>query len=1009
MKKRTVLVVDDQFINRHILGKILSNEYDIIYAENGVQALDKLRKYPELISAVLLDIMMPVMDGYEVLRELSKDPVLSKIPVLVSSQKDGEEAEVQALSLGAQDFIAKPYKADIICHRLENTIRLRETAAMINKVERDEVTGLYSKQFFIDKVTEYLQQNPDQSFDLICVGIERFKLINETFGIRKGDEVLNYVAKIISGIEPDIGLCGRFSADEFYLLLSHRENYSTDTFSYWDQKLIKAPVDMDVRIHWGIYEISTNDLSVEEMCERARLATNQNKGKYDVKFSYYDESIRNEILEEQFIVTNMERALEQKQFHVYYQPKYDLRSEMIAGAEALVRWIHPEKGFMSPGAFIPIFERNGFVTKLDRYVWEKVCDDLHCWMELGNPPLAISINVSRADLYNPKLTDILLELVAKYKIPLHYLHLEITESAYTNNPQQIIAVVNHLRKLGFIIEMDDFGSGYSSLNMLAEMPVDVLKLDMRFIQNEAKKTAGKGILSFVISMAKWLNLAVVAEGVETGEQIATLRSMDCNYVQGFYYARPMARDDFWELLRTSPITDMVCTNKSIEQFVQQEEPERQRSVSNREMLIVDDIDVNRAVLAGTFMDEYKLVEKENGQEAWEYLQAHYQDVEIVMLDLLMPVMDGFQLLDKIRSEENTRDIPVIITSQGDAESEQRALQLKADDFIAKPYKPDIIRRRVHNALASYELKRVKDDKGVTGDINGVVSGEKAQEYMNTLKPHFDIVRLVDPRQTMVCESGGDCNLHSCFSVWGRHSRCNNCISLKSLEKQDRQSKLEYSEHGLYFVISEYVPYYDRGAVIEMVTRLEDEYVDNVFDKDMLYMKLDKIHQQLEYDELTGVYNRRHIDKYFGSYIENAARRGVNLGIAMADIDSFKQLNDKYGHVAGDEIIRQVAQLLKNNIAVSKGDFVARYGGDEFMIVCGNIASDVFVKRMQTITKLVEHISIHEGENGDIGLSAGCVTLEEYPNFTANDFIKCADKRLYAAKESGKGRVVYKEE
>lgn len=710
MKKRTVLVVDDQFINRQILGKILREEYDIIYAENGREALDKLREHPELISAVLLDIMMPVMDGYEVLGEMSKDSVLSKIPVLVSSQQNGEEAELQALTLGAQDFIAKPYKADIICHRLENTIRLRETAAMINKVERDEITGLYNKQFFIDKVTDYLHQNPDKQFDLVCMGIERFSLINETFGLQKGDEILRYVANVLKDIEPDIGICGRFTADEFYLLLSHRESYSTDTFAYWDEKILDAPIDMDIRTHGGVYEITNDTISVEDMCERAHLATNQNKGKYDSKFSYYDDSIRERILEEQFILSNMERALEQHQFQVYYQPKYDLQTELIAGAEALVRWNNPEKGFLSPGAFIPLFEKNGFVSKLDRYVWEQVCKDLHLWIQSGNQPVAVSINVSRADMYNPKLKDILLGLVESYEIPIQYLHLEITESAYTTNPEQIIAVVKQLREIGFIIEMDDFGSGYSSLNMLAEMPVDVLKLDMRFVQNEAKKTAGKGILSFVISMAKWLNLAVVAEGVETDEQIAMLRSMDCNYVQGFYYARPMQLMDFEELLQSAPTTEMVCTSKSSEAYAGEQLSENVHPLSDKVMMIVDDIDVNRAVLASTFMDEYHIVEKENGQEAWDYLQENYEKVEIVMLDLLMPVMDGFQLLSRIRSDQNMKDMPVIITSQGDADSEQRALQMKADDFIAKPYKPEIIRHRVHNALASFELKKLKEER-----------------------------------------------------------------------------------------------------------------------------------------------------------------------------------------------------------------------------------------------------------------------------------------------------------
>ncbi len=238
---------------------------------------------------------------------------------------------------------------------------------------------------------------------------------------------------------------------------------------------------------------------------------------------------------------------------------------------------------------------------------------------------------------------------------------------------------------------------------------------------------------------------------------------------------------------------------------------------------MDDVDVNRAVLAGTFMDEYHIVEKENGQVAWEYLEQNYKRVKIVMLDLLMPVMDGFQLLDKIKSDVRTKDIPVIITSQGDADSERRALQVRADDHIVRPYKPDIIRHKVHNALASHEQKQVEKP--------GTIPMDKAQQYIAALRPHFDIVRLVDPRQTMICDNfGEECEIQSCFSVWGRQQRCSNCISLKALEGKTRMSKLEYTSDGLYCVISEYVPFEGRDAVLEMVTRLDSEYIDNVFDK-----------------------------------------------------------------------------------------------------------------------------------------------------------------------------------
>ena len=402
-----------------------------------------------------------------------------------------------------------------------------------------------------------------------------------------------------------------------------------------------------------------------------------------------------------------------------------MTNDKIAGAEAIVRWIHQERGFISPGQFIPVFEKNGFISELDHYVWETACRDIRGWIDKELTPVSVSINVSRADIYNPNLSGILLNLLEKYNIPIRYLHLEITESAYTDNPEQIIIEVGKLRQLGFIVEMDDFGSGYSSLNMLAEMPVDVLKLDMHFVQNEANKISGKGVLSFVISLAKWLDLAVVAEGVETGEQISMLRSMDCNYVQGFYYAKPMPLNEFNALIGSSEITDMICSGQTTRQYTERKDKPR-HGTGSRKMLIVDDIDFNRAVLAGNFEGEFAIIEKENGSEAWKYLDVHYAEIDIVMLDLLMPVMDGFQLLDKIRSDARMKDMPVIITSQGDAESEHRALAMQADDFISKPYNPDIIRHRVDDVLASHRLNRLRDY--IAESMKDGASGARMEEF-----------------------------------------------------------------------------------------------------------------------------------------------------------------------------------------------------------------------------------------------------------------------------------------
>lgn len=1013
MVKRTVLIVDDQEINRKILGQLLASEYDMLYACNGEEALECLKEHSDTISAVLLDIVMPVMDGYQVLEEMKKTPEISKVPVIVASQKDGTEDEIKALALGAQDFIAKPYKVEIIRHRLSNIITFRETAAMVNKSQRDELTGLYNKQFFGQKLQELLQNNPDNKYDLLSFGIERFKLVNDTYGMRCGDEVLAYVGSKIDEFCKETGICARFSADIYFGVVPHRDCYSNQVFQELFDKVNEYPIDMEIKLHCGIYEILDSSVEVSAMCDRAQLAADRSKGKYDEYFYIYDESIRDTLLEEQFITSHMQQAIDNKEFLVYYQPKYDANTELVAGAEALVRWNQPTKGFMSPGSFIPIFEKNGFITQVDEYVWETACSDIHTWIEKGYSPVAVSVNVSRADIYNPKFIDIMLGLIAKYQIPMKYLHLEITESAYTENPKQIISVVGQLRDLGFIVEMDDFGSGYSSLNMLAEMPVDVLKLDMGFIQSETRNSSGKGILSFAISLAKWLDLAVVAEGVETKEQIIALRTMECNYIQGYYYSKPLQKKEFEKLIQFSKTTEMICTSRTAVDYIREKNQGKARK-DGRVMLLVDDIEMNRASLAATFASEYIIEEADNGKEAWEYLEKNYDKVDIVMTDLLMPVMDGFQLLAKIRANDNTKDIPVIVTSQGDKGTEQRIFEMKADDFVSKPFNPEIIRHRVNSAIEHYQLKKYrngeisKEEAFAGADKEEETLNEKIYREMEERKAIFDIVRLVDPRQTIVFRGSEEakCDVKACFSVWDKTSRCNNCISLKAYEEKTSLCKLEYSPDGLYFVISQYVPYGEDGAIMEMVRKLDDEYVDNLVDKEILYLNMDEINQKVELDELTGVYNRRHIDHYLKKYVLKTKKQNKDIGIAMVDIDYFKNINDTYGHLVGDEVLKAVAQVLENNIALSKGDFVSRFGGDEFIIVCLDIPHDVFVKRMITVAEIISHISIKEGMK--VRISSGCVNYSEYPDKSAQELIEIADQRLYAAKRAGRNRIAASE-
>lgn len=547
MPKRQILIVEDNDINRAMLSEILAPDYAVLEAENGKEALSVLKQYKEKISLILLDIHMPVMDGYTFLSIMKADPSYASIPVIVTTQSDGETDEVAALAHGASDFVAKPYKPQVILHRIASIIHLRETAAMINLIQYDRLTGLFSKEFFYERVKQLLMEDPDRKYDIICSDIDNFKLINDIFGIPAGDSLLCSIADMYKNLVGENGICGRFHADQFACLVEHRDDYTDAYFIHAEEQISSAFNVKSVVMKWGVYPIEDGSVTVEQMCDRTFLAIRSIKGRYGTHFAMYDDKLRNRLLREQEITDNMVEALANHQYVVYLQPKFRVEDNRLAGAEALVRWNHPDWGFMLPADFIPLFERNGFITQLDQFVWDRACSILKGWHDGGFPDIPISVNVSRADVYQVDLADILVRTVQKHGLNRKSLHLEITESAYTENPEQVIEMVQHLRELGFVIEMDDFGSGYSSLNMLNQMPLDILKLDMKFIQNETAKPVGQGILRFIMELAKWMDLSVVAEGVETLEQLERLRAVRCNYVQGYYFGKPMPLQEFEDL------------------------------------------------------------------------------------------------------------------------------------------------------------------------------------------------------------------------------------------------------------------------------------------------------------------------------------------------------------------------------------------------------------------------------------------------------------------------------
>ena len=710
--ERKILVVEDNEINRAALCVILSPHYTVLEAENGAQALSLLEKYREGISLILLDIVMPVMDGYTFLKHLKADYRLNSIPVIVTTSNNSEADEVAALSHGATDFITKPYRAQVILHRAAGIIRLQETSALIHQIQYDRVTGVYSKEYFCQQVRDILFRNPDVKYDILCSDIEDFKLINDTFGMAAGDRLLRQVAELCAQGLGEHGICGRLSADQFACLLEHREDYADEMFTQCESRINSGFGNQNVIMKYGIYTVEDRDVSVEQMCDRALLAAHSIKGKYGKHFALYNDKLRGTLLRRQAITDSMEAALATGQFEVYLQPKYQIRDGRLAGAEALVRWNHPEWGLQPPAEFIPIFERNGFITKLDQYVWEQVCALMQAWDEKGYPSVNISVNVSRMDIYDTNLVDFLTGLIQRHGLSPSRLHLEITESAYTDTSRQLIQTLGALHKLGFVIEMDDFGSGYSSLNMLTEMPIDVLKLDMKFIQAEITRPAGQGILRFIVDLARWMKLSVVAEGVETREQLERLQNDGCDYAQGYYFAKPMPVEDFVSVLTAQGVPADVANSRSAD-FEDR---------MDKVLLVADEDGEYRARVRRTFSDCFKVLEAASCEEAVKILGSHPYQMSAVILSLTL--QGGADILTAVQKERGAWETPCIATGPLDMELERGAMELGAADYAAKPHNQESLRRRVLRAMGIRSLQvqiRSLQDEACRDTMTGLLN------------------------------------------------------------------------------------------------------------------------------------------------------------------------------------------------------------------------------------------------------------------------------------------------
>lgn len=544
--KRYILIVEDEFINQEILKEILSKEYEVLIANNGLEALNILEKSLKPISLILADLNMPIMDGFTLIKELKKDNLYNNIPIIVIT--GDKDSELDALNLGAVDFITKPFDLkEIILARINRSIELSEKRIIVKASEKDELTDVYNKHIFEEYVLRIDKYNLDELKDMVVLNITHFHLYNELYGKDEGDKALINIADILKDIARiNDGIVARLQTDYFALYINHLNDYNELVNKIISD--LKDKYNINISIRLGVYTINNKDENVESRINRAKLVCDEISKSNNNFYNVYNEALQQKQLIEEKLVHDFNKAIINKEFKVYYQPKISIieGKYKLSSAEALVRWIHPELGFISPASFIPLFEENGYIKMLDQYVWNEAAKQIKAWYDKYNLVLPISVNISRIDLFDEKIVETIEKIVKDNNIKPSNLLLEITESAYNNETDQIVEIINKLRDLGFKIEIDDFGSGYSSLNTLATLTFDFLKLDMKFVQDMFKNDKTLKMIGIVSDIAKYLNVKLIAEGVETKEQLNKLKELKYDVIQGYYFSKPVNNVEFEE-------------------------------------------------------------------------------------------------------------------------------------------------------------------------------------------------------------------------------------------------------------------------------------------------------------------------------------------------------------------------------------------------------------------------------------------------------------------------------
>ncbi|MCR4740858.1 MAG: EAL domain-containing protein [Lachnospiraceae bacterium] len=561
-----------------------------------------------------------------------------------------------------------------------------------DRTRYDLLTNVFNKDTFFEETAKMIEENPGKTYIVSIWDIDRFKAINEMLGSKTGDKLLIDFANFLKA-NLDDSLCtyGRIESDHFVTCCSARfhEKAEKNIKAILDSQIVWHTLDNSIFMHVGMYRLDINDRDIAIACDRASMALHAIKNSYANRMNYFSQEMRESLVVEQELVKESEDAFKNRDFFVMFQPIIDARTREIVSAEALVRWRKPDGTHISPGVFIPTFEKNGIVTRVDLYVLDQVCAFQADRISRGLKTVPVSVNLSRVDFYDERLYEKLMNIISKYRLSSEHIKFEITESAYMDQPQELMRVMDRLRDAGYQILMDDFGSGFSSLNMLKDFPVNILKIDMKFMDSIDVSERASNILYSVIRMAKSIDMQIVAEGVETGNQFEMLKNMDCDCIQGFYFYKPLPRKEFEERLR-------------------EQEKEMPASVikSFYKILLLSDDEAQKEDLESLFDYEAEISLCGTEEKIEETLKLTFTNVNLILIDYDALPEECAVFVEVMQQKPFYSGIPVLaLTTRENLESFEKYIKDEGiADIIIRPYNRTVLKQRIRRTIDYYGVE-----------------------------------------------------------------------------------------------------------------------------------------------------------------------------------------------------------------------------------------------------------------------------------------------------------------